>query len=113
MKPKRPRRMGVGPDPEKLDDTPVAMPLGCEQPESLDQKIARYVGAAIQSQNQDEFETFDEANDFDEPEEPGLLDFSPYELKELEPEPEPEAAPEPAPAPESEPEPEPEPAPGN
>ena len=75
---KRPERYGR-PDPEVLDDTPVAMPLSACRPPNLTEQIAKMVRAAIQEERQDEMETFEEANDFEE-EDPEAIDLSPYEL---------------------------------
>lgn len=80
-----PEHWGGSPDPEELDETPVEMPLGACQPTPLNELIARMVQQAVQQESEDEFETFDEANDFDDVD-PDALDMSPYELTELRPE---------------------------
>lgn len=65
---------------EYNDPNPVEWPIGVDVPESLEQKIARMVRTGV-SQLADEqgFETFDEANDFDD-EDPEALPDSVHEL---------------------------------
>lgn len=77
----RPKRYGE-PDQEKLDTTPVEMPLGYTRPTPLQDLIATMVRDAVQQENQEDFETLEEADDFEE-EDPELLDMSRYELTEL------------------------------
>ncbi len=89
--------------PEKLDPTPVALPLGSEGPSSIAELVQQYVaGALSQHAAQQNFGTFEEEDDFDE-EDPELLNLSGFEVTEYEFEeeipPEPEAPPEPSPAP--------------
>ncbi len=107
----RPERYGKH-DPEIQDDTPVEMPLGYMRPTPLTDLIARMVRTAVESETNDEFETEQEANDFEEPEDPALLDISRFTIQdaqEQEPTPE-EPAPDPPPTPAVDP-PAPEPAP--
>lgn len=70
------------PDPEKLDPTPIEVPFSARRPRPLQDVIARMVRDAIAVEKGEEFETFEEANDFEE-DDPDTLDLSPYELKEL------------------------------
>lgn len=79
-----PSHHGGIPEPEDLDPTPMEMPLGSCKPTPLNELIARAVHAQLQAEKNAEQETWDEANDF-EPDEPeDTLDFSPYELTEVE-----------------------------
>lgn len=58
---------------EILDPTPVEMPVGMKRPESLQQMIQRLVRAQISQQAQQQgFESFEDANDFDIDEEDDL-----------------------------------------
>ncbi len=72
------------PDPEKLDPTPMEIPVGHTQPTPLNELIARFVANELQTQSEGEPESYEEANDFEEPEDPGLLDITKYTLTELE-----------------------------
>lgn len=74
---------GSRPEPEKLDPTPIALPVGYGLPESLEDKIARYVHQAMAIQRGEEPESWEEANDFDFEADDDLLDLSPYELPEM------------------------------
>ena len=67
---------------DKLDPTPVEMPIGYKVPTSLEQMIAKMIRQERMDEIEDELETFEEANDFtpDEPED--LPDFSAYTLTE-------------------------------
>lgn len=77
----RPPRYGY-PDPEPCDPTPVEMPLGYIQPTPLQDLIANMVRQAVSMEQDEEFETMEEADDFElEDEEDMLLDMSPYTLK--------------------------------
>lgn len=76
-----PAHHGGPTEPEKLDTTPVEMPLGYAKPTPISELIARAVHEQIQAQSEEEHETFEEANDF-EPEDPDVLDFSAYEIHE-------------------------------
>lgn len=78
-----PKRYGGTPDPEKLDKTPVAMPMGACRPTPLVDIIARMVREAVVEETDEDFETAGEADDFEE-ETDELLDMSPYTLKDLE-----------------------------
>jgi hypothetical protein len=74
-------------DEPKLDTTPVEMPIGFSAPTPLADMIARMVREAVAKEEGDEFESMDEANDFELDDiDDELLDFSPYELHDLEPE---------------------------
>lgn len=77
----RPSRYGA-PDPEKLDTTPVALPVGACQPTPLQDIVARLVREAIELEKDEEFESFEESNDFEE-EDPDTLNMSPYELTDM------------------------------
>jgi hypothetical protein len=85
-KPLPPQHWTAGPDPEDLDLTPVEMPLGACRPEPLEQIISRMVRAAVEEERGEEFETPEEAEDFEE-EDPEVLGLSPYELVDMKPEP--------------------------
>ncbi len=77
----RPERYG-SPDPEKLDHTPVEMPLGYIRPTPLQDLITSMVREAVQQESDESFETEKEANDFEE-EDHELLDMSPYTLVDI------------------------------
>lgn len=77
----RPERYGA-PDPEQLDTTPVDMPIGYMRPTPLQDLIANMVRQQIEVERQEEFETMDEADDFEE-EDPDTLDLSAYSLTAL------------------------------
>lgn len=70
-------------EPKELDTTPLEMPVGYQQPTPLQDLIAKMVREAVESEKEEEFETIEDADDF-EIEDDELLDFSPYELVELE-----------------------------
>jgi hypothetical protein len=78
---RRPSRYGR-PDPEKLDDTPIEMPLGARRPRPLQELIARMVKEAVEDETGEEFDDIEEEDDFEE-EDPDTLDFSPYEFAEI------------------------------
>lgn len=64
---------------EVLDPTPLAIPAGFVKPESLEAKMARAIRvASLQAQSQG-FETVEEADDFDIPDDPDTLPDSPWE----------------------------------
>lgn len=65
---------------EDLDKMPIALPAGAMRPSSLTDLIARMVHEQVQMATEDEFESVDEANDFEEDPDPDTLDLSPYEL---------------------------------
>ena len=71
-------------DPEELDTTPVELPAGYREPQSLNEMLAAMVQQAIQKEEKQEFESYEEANDFEPDEEEGLLDMSPYQFDDLE-----------------------------
>lgn len=55
---------------EILDPTPVAMPVGFKRPPSLDERIRAFVRTELSRQAAEEGnETFEEADDFDVPDE--------------------------------------------
>ncbi len=66
---------------EENDPTPMALPIGYEYPETLDQKIQRMVRVGLSDHaEQNNRDTFEEANDFevdDDPYEP----TSPHEVE--------------------------------
>lgn len=66
---------------ELPDPTPVAMPLDCKRPESLTEQIRRMIRGEMSNQAAAEGkETFEEANDFEVPEEDAELTGTQYEL---------------------------------
>ena len=67
---------------DDLDRTPVAIPLGAGEPASMEDMIARMVRQAMQIEKAEEFETIEEAGDFEE-EDPDTLDMSKYEFSEI------------------------------
>lgn len=62
---------------DDLDRTPVEMPPGFRKPTPLQDIIARMVREEIQREQNEEFETPEEADDFEE-EDAELLDMSAY-----------------------------------
>ena len=72
-------RYGVPNSEPELDTTPVEMPLGSVRPTPLHELIARMVRDTIVQETQEDFDTFEDADDFEE-EDPDTLDFSAYEL---------------------------------
>lgn len=80
---KRLKCYGQG-EPEDLDLTPVEMPLGGVRPKSLNEIVATMVKSAIEAEQGEEFETFEEADDFEpEDEDMMLLDMSKYTLQDV------------------------------
>lgn len=77
-----PRRYHRANDAEVLDNTPIELPAGYRTPLGLDEMIARAVANELSLKQDDDPETWDEANDFEVPDDE-LLDFSPYTLKEV------------------------------
>lgn len=69
-----------GPDP--LDRTPLEIPAGAIRPPTLEEQIAKFLHMERQRESDMEFESFEEANDFDADDD-DLLDFSRYELREI------------------------------
>lgn len=65
-----------------MDTTPVEMPMGYITPTPLHDLIASMVRQAVEEEKDDEFETIEEADDFDMPDDE-LLDMSPYEFDDL------------------------------
>ena len=80
-KPKPFARMAGGPD-KPLDTTPVEMPLGASRPLPLQDIIARMVRDAVQQEQGEEFESWEDSDDFEE-EDPDVLDMSPYTFQDL------------------------------
>lgn len=74
-------RMKGAPEP-LLDTTPMELPIGFRRPPSLQEYIARMVRDAVELEKGEEFESWEESDDFEE-EDPDTLDFSKYELQEL------------------------------
>lgn len=69
--------------PEKLDPTPMEMPLGTMQPKTLAEMVRDMVRFERNLED-DELETWEEANDFDLPEsEHDLIDMSAYQFTDL------------------------------
>lgn len=69
-------------DPEELDTTPVEMPVGYNHPRPLQDLIATMVRQAVQDEQNDSFGTMEDEDDFEE-ETDELLDFSEYELTDI------------------------------
>lgn len=68
---------------EKNDPTPMAKPIGYNQPLSLQDEIRRFIRQEVSVQAQDDgHETFEEADDFEE-EDPDTVDLTNYELTAL------------------------------
>lgn len=65
---------------EKLDDTPLAVPLGFQRPPTLAEQVARLVRSERfkESLEDEDLETFEEADDFDIPDDP-VDPTTPYE----------------------------------
>lgn len=77
---------------EKLDTTPVEMPLGFQHPEPLEERIRRLIRSSVSDHAHDQgAETFEEADDFDIPDDdsdpitPFEMDFDPSLGKEVSP----------------------------
>jgi len=81
-------RYASGEGPEQLDPTPKEMPAGCFRPKSLQEMMAEMLREHIEASKYEEegFETYEEANDFEE-EDPDILEMSPYTLLEAPEEP--------------------------
>lgn len=75
------RRMQRPPDPP-ADNTPIELPLGARRPPTLQDQIARMVRAAVEAEQGQQYESWEESDDFEE-ENPDTLDFSKYELQML------------------------------
>lgn len=71
------------PDPETNSGIPLEMPFGACRPTPLEELIARMVRQEVMSRTNSEPETFEESNDFEDDDDPDLLDISPYELTEV------------------------------
>lgn len=81
---KTPAHWGGNPKPEALDPTPMEIPASCQTPTPLNEIIARFVQQEVNERENQGVESWEEADDFEE-DEHMLLDFSPYELKEIPP----------------------------
>ncbi len=67
--------------PQPIDDTPVEMPV--QKPEKTSERIARMIAEQLAQRAQAQgFGTWEEEEDFED-EDPNLLDFTNYELDEL------------------------------
>ena len=75
-------RMSSGRDFDDIDNTPIEMPFGARRPETLADTVARMVKAGIEAEKDEEFESIEEADDFEE-DDPDTLDMSPYEFEQL------------------------------
>ena len=71
-------------DIEEPDQTPVEIPTGMKEPETLEQIMGRMLGKKLADAAQEQgFDSFEEDQDFED-EDPNLLNFTPYEFDELE-----------------------------
>lgn len=69
---------------DDLDRTPVAMPAGFTRPTPLHEIIAKLVREAVEAEKGEDFETMEEADDFEEdPEHAELLDMSNYTFENI------------------------------
>lgn len=75
------KRMNGAPEIQR-DTTPMEIPIGAQRPRSLQDYIATMVRQAVMAEKDEEFETWEESDDFEE-EDPDTLDFSRFELQEL------------------------------
>lgn len=89
---------------EILDPTPVEIPEGAKLPETLEEKLKRMLAGMVverYGRDSDEVETFEEAMDFDIPDDPDdpMSGYEVQDMEDLPPpvEPEPEPDPEPQP----------------
>lgn len=80
------KHYGGNAKPEPLDPTPMEIPLGACQPESLEQLVAKYMRIQIEQEKGEEFESFEDANDFEEEDPDTLWLDTRYTLQEVEPE---------------------------
>ena len=70
-------------DPEDLDPTPMELPFDAHTPTPLSELMAAMVVQELDRRAEQEgHETFEEADDFEE-EDPDTLDFSAYELNDM------------------------------
>lgn len=79
----RHNHMGRGPDPEKCDPTPKELPVGAVIPDTLEDIVARLLHEQRTKETMQGYETPEEADDFEDDDIDTLLDFSPYELPEV------------------------------
>lgn len=91
---KPPAHWGGSPTAEELDTTPVEMPMGACRPKPLVELIADMVRQQVEERQNEQVESFGDADDFDDPD-PEELDFTRYELLEIEDDINPFHAPEP------------------
>lgn len=71
---------------EILDQTPVSLPIHYDRPEPIHQRIRRMVLEAIAAQKGEDVETFEDANDFEIPDDPTSFDTE-YTEPDLDPPP--------------------------
>lgn len=79
---KTPPHWGGKPQPEANSGIPVAMPINCERPPSLEALVAKYVHETMTQKENVAKETWEEADDFEE-DDPDTLDLSKYEFVNL------------------------------
>lgn len=77
----RPLRYGHR-DVEELDTTPIEVPLGACRPTPLQDLIAQMVRQQIESETDQEYGSMEDEDDFEE-EDPDTLDFSAYDLTNI------------------------------
>ena len=68
---------------EKLDATPVEMPIGYQQPESLADQMRRFIRTEVSNQRAENMGSFEEEDDFSDDEEP-LTNYETTEMQEIE-----------------------------
>lgn len=74
-----PRSWGPAPGREEADSKPAAMPVGFQRPPTLAEQVQRLVRSAISREAEEKgFETFEESEDFDIPDDP-IDPATPYE----------------------------------
>lgn len=85
---KSPEHWGGSTPVDKMDQTPLELPVDAHLPESIESMVARMVHQHVADREQAAApkETWDEANDFEPDEDEGLPDFSAYTLTDVEPE---------------------------
>lgn len=78
-KPEKSHLYGPRPGAEQTDPTPLQIPVGFRRPETLAEQVQRLVRGSLSHEAHERgFETFEEANDFDIPDDPVEPD-TPYE----------------------------------
>ena len=76
-------RFNIPKDPP-LNTDPVAIPAGYGKPRSLQEMMAAMIRDYVEMEKDgEEYESWDEANDFEPDEEEGLLEMSPYTFTDL------------------------------